>query len=97
MSTSDPLLAWFAAQGWQPLAHQFEVYAAQDAGLSGLLIAPTGSGKTLALAGAWVRRHAGRASRSSCAAEIPCPGRVGARVAVPATGWSPRPRACPCC
>lgn len=62
MSSADPLLAWFAAQGWSPLPHQLEVHAAQDAGLSGLLIAPTGSGKTLALAGAWVRRHAGRAS-----------------------------------
>ncbi len=63
MSVADPLLAWIAAQGWQPLAHQLDVYAAQDAGLSGLLIAPTGSGKTLALAGAWVRRHAGGAAQ----------------------------------
>ncbi len=63
MSDTDPLLAWFAKQGWQPLTHQLEVHAAQDAGLSGLLIAPTGSGKTLALAGAWVRRFAGRAAQ----------------------------------
>ena len=34
MSASDPLFTWFAAQGWQPLAHQLEVYAAQDAGLA---------------------------------------------------------------
>ncbi|MCK7595532.1 ligase-associated DNA damage response DEXH box helicase [Lysobacter sp. CAU 1642] len=45
------LEAWFAAQGYAPLAHQREVWTAYLAGRSGLLHTPTGSGKTLAVAG----------------------------------------------
>ncbi|WP_235891094.1 ligase-associated DNA damage response DEXH box helicase [Pararhizobium mangrovi] len=44
----EPFLAWFASRGWQPRAHQLELLAKAEAGLSSLLIAPTGAGKTLA-------------------------------------------------
>jgi ATP-dependent Lhr-like helicase len=40
---------WFAARGWQPFDFQREVWAAMQAGRSGLLHATTGSGKTLAV------------------------------------------------
>jgi ATP-dependent Lhr-like helicase len=40
---------WFAARGWQPFAFQREVWAAMEAGRSGLLHATTGSGKTYAV------------------------------------------------
>lgn len=43
-----PFLDWFAGKGWQPRAHQLELLAKAEAGLSTLLIAPTGAGKTLA-------------------------------------------------
>src|SRR4051812_34851595 len=39
---------WFAARGWQPHAHQYDMLAAAGAGRSVLLVAPTGGGKTLA-------------------------------------------------
>jgi ATP-dependent Lhr-like helicase len=41
--------SWFAARGWQPFAFQREVWAAMQAGRSGLLHASTGSGKTYAV------------------------------------------------
>jgi ATP-dependent Lhr-like helicase len=41
-------LAWFAARGWQPRAHQLALVAAAAQGQSVLLVAPTGGGKTLA-------------------------------------------------
>ena len=48
-----------AARGWQPHAFQREVWAAMDAGRSGLLHATTGSGKTYAVwLGALARRRA---------------------------------------
>ncbi|MFM7506170.1 MAG: DEAD/DEAH box helicase, partial [Rubrivivax sp.] len=40
---------WFAARGWQPFGFQRKVWAAMQAGRSGLLHATTGSGKTLAV------------------------------------------------
>lgn len=43
-----PFVDWFATKGWQPRAHQLELLAKAEAGLSTLLIAPTGAGKTLA-------------------------------------------------
>lgn len=47
----EPLAAWFAAQGWQPIPFQREVWRRYLAGESGLLHTPTGSGKTLAAFG----------------------------------------------
>ena len=47
----EPLAAWFAAQGWQPIPFQREVWQRYLAGQSGLLHTPTGSGKTLAVFG----------------------------------------------
>jgi ATP-dependent Lhr-like helicase len=44
----DRFLAWFAAKGWTPRAHQLAVVAHALAGESVLLISPTGGGKTLA-------------------------------------------------
>ena len=45
----DPRIeSWFAAKGWAPRKHQFDVLAAAEAGASAMLIAPTGAGKTLA-------------------------------------------------
>ena len=41
--------AWFAARGWQPFVFQRQVWAAMQAGQSGLLHATTGSGKTYAV------------------------------------------------
>jgi ATP-dependent Lhr-like helicase len=52
--------AWFQAQGWQPFEFQREVWAAMQAGHSGLLHATTGSGKTYAVwVGALARRRPG--------------------------------------
>jgi ATP-dependent Lhr-like helicase len=52
---ADPVLArvddWFAARRWTPFAYQREVWAAYEAGESGLVHAATGTGKTLA---AWM-------------------------------------------
>jgi ATP-dependent Lhr-like helicase len=50
---SSPLLPeiflrWFAARGWSPRAHQFDLLAKAHDNRSALLIAPTGAGKTLA-------------------------------------------------
>ena len=48
---SDPLApieAWFAQQGWSPMAFQRQCWQAFLAGKSGLLQVPTGSGKTYA-------------------------------------------------
>ena len=39
---------WFAAKGWAPRRHQFDMLAAGRAGRHALLVAPTGAGKTLA-------------------------------------------------
>jgi ATP-dependent Lhr-like helicase len=39
---------WFASRGWKPFAFQREVWAAYQAGESGLIHAATGTGKTLA-------------------------------------------------
>jgi ATP-dependent Lhr-like helicase len=39
---------WFASRGWQPRAHQLELFAHAARGDSVLLVAPTGGGKTLA-------------------------------------------------
>lgn len=44
----EPFQKWFSGHGWQPRAHQLELLAKTQAGLSTLLIAPTGAGKTLA-------------------------------------------------
>lgn len=41
--------AWFAQRGWTPFGFQRDVWAAIDAGRSGLLHATTGSGKTYAI------------------------------------------------
>ncbi|HEX6068212.1 MAG TPA: hypothetical protein VFZ18_00265, partial [Longimicrobiaceae bacterium] len=53
--SGDPVLVrveeWFAARGWTPFAYQREVWAAYEAGESGLVHAATGTGKTLA---AWM-------------------------------------------
>ncbi len=50
---------WFTSRGWQPFAFQREVWAAMQAGCSGLLHATTGSGKTLAVwIGALLRARA---------------------------------------
>jgi ATP-dependent helicase Lhr and Lhr-like helicase len=53
--------AWMALRGWQPFAFQQEVWAAVDAGRSGMLHATTGSGKTyavwLGMLDALLRRH----------------------------------------
>lgn len=46
---SPPAEAYFAARGWTPFAFQRECWAAQAAGLSGLVHAATGTGKTLAV------------------------------------------------
>ncbi len=44
----QPLTDWFAAKGWAPRRHQFEMLAAGRGGQHALLVAPTGAGKTLA-------------------------------------------------
>lgn len=55
-------VAWFASRGWEPFAFQREVWAAMQAGRSGLLHATTGSGKTYAVAlGALLRAEAAEA------------------------------------
>ncbi|MGD0192520.1 MAG: ligase-associated DNA damage response DEXH box helicase [Rhizomicrobium sp.] len=43
-----PFREWFASRGWQPRAHQLELFAHAAEGRSVLLVAPTGGGKTLA-------------------------------------------------
>ncbi len=43
------LEAWFASRGWTPFPFQQEVWAAMQAGRSGLLHATTGTGKTYAV------------------------------------------------
>ena len=43
-----PIEAWFAQQGWAPMAFQRQCWQAYLAGESGLLQVPTGSGKTYA-------------------------------------------------
>jgi len=43
-----PIEAWFAQQGWTPMAFQRQCWQAYLAGDSGLLQVPTGSGKTYA-------------------------------------------------
>lgn len=45
------LMEWFAAQGWQPLEYQQQVWRAALAGESGLVHSSTGTGKTYA---AWL-------------------------------------------
>jgi ATP-dependent Lhr-like helicase len=42
------LTDWFAARGWRPRRHQFEMLDAARAGHHALLVAATGAGKTLA-------------------------------------------------
>jgi len=51
LETPAPSIAesWFAARGWQPFGFQREVWAAMQAGDSGLLHATTGAGKTYAV------------------------------------------------
>jgi ATP-dependent helicase Lhr and Lhr-like helicase len=44
----EPFAHWFASRGWRPRAHQLDLLAKAQAGMSVLLIAPTGGGKTLA-------------------------------------------------
>ncbi|NEQ45112.1 MAG: ligase-associated DNA damage response DEXH box helicase [Leptolyngbya sp. SIOISBB] len=44
----NPIIDWFARQGWQPLSFQQQAWAAYLAGRSGLIQVPTGSGKTYA-------------------------------------------------
>ena len=48
MSALAPIEAWFALQGWTPMAFQRQCWQAYLAGESGLLQVPTGSGKTYA-------------------------------------------------
>ena len=49
MISLPPVIAeWFAAKGWAPRRHQFEMLEAAQAGRHALLVAPTGAGKTLA-------------------------------------------------
>ncbi len=43
-----PIVAWFAARGWEPRRHQWQMIEAAQAGQHALLVAPTGAGKTLA-------------------------------------------------
>lgn len=43
-----PIEAWFAHQGWTPMAFQRQCWSAYLAGESGLIQVPTGSGKTYA-------------------------------------------------
>lgn len=57
------LEAWFAEQGWAPLAFQRRTWRHYLAGRSGLLHAPTGSGKTLAVWGGPLLAAAGHAPR----------------------------------
>ncbi len=61
--TSAPCTAerWFEAQGWQPFDFQREVWAAMQAGHSGLLHATTGSGKTYAVWMGALARHSAHA------------------------------------
>lgn len=47
----NPVLEWFAAQGWTPFPFQREVWEAYAHGESGLIHSPTGTGKTYA---AWL-------------------------------------------
>ena len=47
-ATLEPIEAWFALQGWTPMAFQRQCWKAYLAGQSGLLQVPTGSGKTYA-------------------------------------------------
>jgi ATP-dependent helicase Lhr and Lhr-like helicase len=47
--TAEDIQAWFSGRGWSPFAFQQEVWAAMQAGESGLLHATTGSGKTYAV------------------------------------------------
>jgi len=49
--TIEALRDWYRGRGWRPFPFQEEVWAAVEAGESGLLHAPTGTGKTLA---AWL-------------------------------------------
>ena len=52
MTDADERLnAWFASRGWRPFEFQREVWAAYEAGESGLIHAATGTGKTYA---AWM-------------------------------------------
>jgi ATP-dependent helicase Lhr and Lhr-like helicase len=48
MGALVPIEAWFAQQGWTPMAFQRQCWRAYLAGESGLLQVPTGSGKTYA-------------------------------------------------
>ena len=48
VSSPEPIRAWFAGQGWTPLAFQEETWAAYLNGESGLVQVPTGAGKTYA-------------------------------------------------
>ena len=52
MKAPQRLEDWFRAQGFEPFAFQREVWAAAQAGESGLVHSPTGTGKTLAVWGA---------------------------------------------
>lgn len=79
-----PLAAWFAAQGWQPLPFQREVWRRYLAGESGLLHTPTGSGKTLAAFGgplleALASRHASGGSQALASSPSPGGNGVGVR------------------
>jgi len=47
-SVLAPIEAWFAQQGWTPMAFQRQAWHAYLAGESGLIQVPTGSGKTYA-------------------------------------------------
>ena len=42
----EPIEAWFALQGWTPMAFQRQCWKDYLEGQSGLLQVPTGSGKT---------------------------------------------------
>ncbi|PAX08305.1 DNA ligase-associated DEXH box helicase [Sphingomonas lenta] len=43
----EPLERWFAAKGWRPRRHQFDMLTQARAGNHALLVAATGAGKTL--------------------------------------------------
>ncbi|MEM6709901.1 MAG: DEAD/DEAH box helicase, partial [Pseudomonadota bacterium] len=70
---SDPVIdtsmadAWFARQGWQPAPFQRALWAAYEAGESGLLHSSTGTGKTLA---AWFAVLLAHAEHESAAPPI---------------------------
>jgi len=74
-----PLYAWFAAQGWQPLPFQRDLWRHYLDGGSGLLHTPTGSGKTLAaFGGPLLEGLREQAARQTTARKVPRRGKAAA-------------------